>query len=63
MSAKFKLELGERVKLIESDEMGVVDGRAEYVDSPASYYVMYKAADGRQTTRWWEERHLMSLEK
>ena len=46
-------ELGAMVKLITSDEVGTIVGRAEYLNSEPSYYVRYKAADGRQTECWW----------
>lgn len=50
-----KFELNQRVKLVESGEVGTVVGRAEYVTSEPSYFVRYKAADGRQVQTWWGE--------
>lgn len=46
-------KLGEKVKLTTSDEVGTIVGRAQYLQSEPSYYVRYKAADGRQTECWW----------
>lgn len=43
------------VKLKESDESGTVLGVAFYDHLPPSYFVRYKAADGRQIERWWDE--------
>ena len=50
-----KYDLGQVVKLVESDESGTIIGRAEYQKSEPSYYVRYKAADGRQVEAWWGE--------
>lgn len=52
---KFKYELYQPVGLIKSDEVGTVEGRAEYTSSEPQYYVRYKAADGRQVEAWWTE--------
>lgn len=53
--SEFKCEMGATVKLIESNEQGVVIGRAEYDHSDNDYRIRYKAADGRQTECWWTE--------
>ncbi len=50
---EFEFQLSQVVKLIESGETGTVIGRAEYLSGENSYHVRYKAADGRQTERWW----------
>lgn len=52
MEPKFRYELGQKVKIIISGEVGHIKGRAQYSDEVDSYYVMYKAADGR-ATKWW----------
>ena len=53
MDLKFALK--QVVKLVESGEVGTIIGRAEYATSEPSYYVRYKAADGRQVECWWGE--------
>ena len=50
--AEFRYNLGDRVELKESGESGEVIGRAEYAYAESSYYVRYKAADGRQVDNW-----------
>lgn len=50
----FKFQLGEPVKIDISEEIGEVIGRAEYVATAPSYFVLFKAADGRAVTGWWE---------
>jgi hypothetical protein len=52
-TTEFKFELGQDVEMAKSRERGTVIGRAEYNNSPASYYVLYLAADGRQVKDWW----------
>lgn len=54
----FKFELKQPVSIIASGETGEIVGRAEYTSSETSYYVRYKAADGRAVTAWWEESAL-----
>lgn len=51
-------ELNDRVKLNESEEEGVVIGRAEYSHSENHYQVRYRAGDGRQVESWWGESAL-----
>lgn len=50
----FKFQLGEPVKIDISEEIGEVIGRAEYIATAPSYFVLFKAADGRAVTGWWE---------
>jgi hypothetical protein len=50
----FKFKLGEPVKIDISGEIGQVIGRTEYVATAPSYLVLFKAADGRAVTGWWE---------
>lgn len=59
MSSPFKRELGATVRLRDSDETGTVIARAEYANSEPTYYVRYKAADGRQVEQWWSESALL----
>ncbi|QOV92610.1 hypothetical protein [Novosphingobium sp. ES2-1] len=47
--------LGEKVSLDQSKETGIVIGVATYLDAETSYFVRYKAADGRQVEHWWNE--------
>lgn len=60
--ADYKLALNQKVKLALSEEEGVVTARAEYAVGPNQYRVLYKSADGRQVTEWWEESHIVSAE-
>jgi hypothetical protein len=53
MDKVFSLEIGQRVELVESGEQGKIVGRAEFAEDAETYYVQYKAADGRLTRSWW----------
>lgn len=57
---KFAFEIGQTVKIANSDEVGKVTGRAEYQNSENSYYLLYKAADGRAVEAWWTESALVA---
>jgi hypothetical protein len=57
----FKFQLGEPVKINISGETGEVIGRSEYVASAPQYFVLFKAADGRAVTAWWEADFLSSV--
>lgn len=57
----FKFQLGQTVKLAMSDEQGVIRSRAEHVTGEPNYYLLYKAADGRQVEGWWTETALEYL--
>jgi len=57
----FKYDMKAKVKLIHSEESGEVIGRAEHVNGEDQYYLVYKAADGRQVTAWWDERHIEAI--
>ncbi|KQP37580.1 hypothetical protein [Pseudorhodoferax sp. Leaf274] len=61
MSKTFQIELGARVRIDCSGEEGEVRGRAEYVDAESTYFVHYKAADGRATEAWWRETALTTI--
>ena len=54
----FKFELQQTVTIAASGEAGEVLARAEYATSESSYYLRYKAADGRATEAWWSESAL-----
>lgn len=54
----FKFDIGQAVELAMSGERGVVVVRAEYDANERSYYVRYKAADGRQVESWWGQSAL-----
>ncbi|WP_267355702.1 MULTISPECIES: hypothetical protein [unclassified Methylobacterium] len=58
----FQFELGQQVKLIGSAEQGYVSGRADYLESAPSYFVRYRAADGRLTEAWWSGSALAAYE-
>ena len=53
MMKKFKFNIGDRVKLTESGEEGVVIGRAEYRYATDSFLILYKSGCGRQVENWW----------
>lgn len=55
MENKFKYEIGESVKMALTEERGVVTARAEYQSQAPQYYVLYKAADGRQVENWFSD--------
>ncbi len=57
---KFKFDLGTKVIIMVSEEIGEVIGRAEYVHCESSYFVRYKAADGRAAEGWWTESSMQS---
>ena len=58
---ELKYQLGQVVCLIASDETGEIIARAEYAKSEPSYYVRYKAADGRQVECWWGESAIATV--
>ena len=51
----FAFSLGQQVVITASGEEGQVVGRAEYSNCSNSYYVRYRARDGRATEAWWTE--------
>lgn len=54
----FKFELKQNVVISASNETGEVLARAEYTTSESSYFIRYKAADGRAVENWWVESAL-----
>lgn len=56
----FKYGLKQSLILIESGEIGVCIGRAQYAHAEDSYYIRYKAADGRACECWWGESALQA---
>lgn len=48
-------EMKQVVKLVESNEQGVVIGRAEFDEGVNSYLLRYRAGNGVQTDAWWPE--------
>lgn len=54
-SNDFMFDLGDRVHMTESAEVGTIIGRAQYQTSENTYLVRYRAGDGRQTECWWGE--------
>lgn len=58
-----KFELGSQVVIDCSGESGEVIGRAQYAYcAEASYFVRYKAADGKAVETWWTESALTATE-
>lgn len=56
--SKFAFNLYDSVKIIASQEEGIVIARAEYATSEPSYLLRYKCADGRAIEAWWTESAL-----
>jgi hypothetical protein len=54
----FKFDIGAQVVIATSGETGKVTGRSHYAASENSYYILYRAADGRATEGWWPESTL-----
>ena len=57
-----KFEIGETVKMVETEEVGRITGVAQYESSPDSYYIRYRGADGRQCHVWWNEDDIEKVE-
>ena len=56
---EFKYSIGDRVKMVESEESGAIVGRAEYAHTDSkSYHVRYADANGVQSKQWWEEQDI-----
>jgi hypothetical protein len=55
-----KFELRQTVKLVASDEQGMISSRMESTKGEPMYLVLYKAADGRQVQNWWGESDLVA---
>jgi hypothetical protein len=51
----FAHAVGDRVRIVESQEFGTVIGRAEYDYAEPQYLVRYRAADGRAVELWWTQ--------
>lgn len=58
MNKEFKFQLNQQVVISASGENGEVIGRADYSHAENSYYLRYKAADGKATECWWTESAL-----
>ena len=55
-----EFELGQNVKIIGSQEVGRIIGRAQYVHAEPNYLVRYKSADGRAVESWWTVSALLA---
>lgn len=54
-----KFALGDHVGIDGSNEVGIVEGRAEYLSANApKYFVRYRNALGCMKTEWWDEHTL-----
>lgn len=62
MEQAFLFSLGQRVEIKASGESGYVKGRAQYTDDANGYLILYKAADGRAVTAWWQESDIRSID-
>jgi len=54
----FKFQIGDTVVVEASGEAGKVIGQAHYELCEDSFYIRYKAAEGRAVERWWHESAL-----
>lgn len=61
MKSAFKFGINQLVELRVSNEFGEVKGRAEYSTHENSYFVHYKAADGRAVSKWFDESDLEAV--
>lgn len=61
MNGNFLYAMAERLTLRDSNERGVVIGRAEYATGEDQYLLRYRAADGRAVEAWWGESALTHL--
>jgi len=52
MIADFEFELEELVRLADSSLLGIVEGRAEYVESNSMYFVRYVNHAGEPVSAW-----------
>lgn len=55
----FEFELADIVKLVTSNELGEVIGRAEFIERTPQYQVRYCRNDGVQTEAWWSQSALI----
>lgn len=58
MQPTFTINLGDKATITASTETGEVIGRAEYTNSEPTYYLRYKASDGRAVEQWWSQSAL-----
>jgi len=58
----FNFGINQLVESRVSDEFGEVKGRAEYSAHENSYFLHYKAADGRAMSAWFDESDLDAVE-
>lgn len=58
----FKFKLTQLVEISISSEWGEVKGRAEYSAHENSYFVHYRAGDGRAVSAWLNESDLSAVE-
>jgi hypothetical protein len=62
MEENFSFKLGAQVRIIASGEVGEVIGRAQYAHADDSYFIRYKAGDGRAVESWWNEDAIEATE-
>jgi len=56
-----RYELNQKVRITCSGEEGKVIGRAEYAEADNTYFIRYKAADGRAVESWWPENSIKAV--
>lgn len=57
-SSIFMFDLGQKVVIKISGEVGEINGRAQYLESANLYRLHYKSADGKATSDWFEENQI-----
>jgi hypothetical protein len=61
--SKFNYELGNRLAIVASAEVGTVIGRAEYSNAEPTYLLRYQRLDGSAVEAWWTESALTLEER
>jgi hypothetical protein len=62
MEEQFTFELKAKVRIVASGEVGEVIGRVQYAHADDSYFLRYKAGDGRAVESWWNENAIEAAE-
>ena len=57
---EFDFSMQQLVEIICSGESGKVIGQAHFSNSEDSYFIRYKASDGRAIEQWWQRSALQA---
>ena len=55
---RFKFDLGQDVEIKVTNQKGYIEGRAEYLEDPSVYWVVYKNGAGNLSKEWFKESDL-----